>query len=723
MPSAAAASPADKDEALPIELDTLSPAVVPRQGAVQVTGSVRNASDETWTNVNLYAFSSDRPITEPTELAEAVRTDPTAAVGARVLAPGSFDTVGDLEPGDSAGFTLRVPRSALDIPLGRPGVYWFGVHALGTNDSGRDGVADGRARTFLSQVGPGSPQLPVSLVLPLRRPVVHDDDGSIDLVAGWARQLEPGGRLRALMEFASAGPDRALTWLVDPAVLAAAERLAQGNPPRSMAPTQPEPGATPEDGASPGDSTGDAADEGAGGSPGPGGSEGSGQGSDGGAGDGSGGSAGGSSSPLEQRASEVADVWVKRAREQLRERQVLVLPYADLDVAAALVHEPSAYARAVSYSAAELDRNGIGAAPVFAPPEGLADAETLSDLAQGTTALLAQRAVEDGDRPGPPVREIAGREVVLVDTAATGGGPGPDPRLSALQVRQRLLAETALRSAGGDDSPMAAVLPATWVPEDGRTFFLGLDEAPWIRLATLDAATAGQAAATGPEALDYPESADQALIGRRNFAAVRGLTDAGALLDQVLSRNDAVGDVVAQEALAPASYNARRHRLAWRRVNQRSHAWIDDQLGRIRVEAPPSVTLSSEQGKFAASLVNELGQPVTVRIEARTDSPVEVRAPDSVQLAPGERTSVLLTARTRRIGLHDVELVVTAPNGVALGSRADLPIRSAQVSWIIWVVIAAGGTILFGAIAVRLTRRIRSAREARRDAPAPEGAA
>ncbi len=247
-------APDDPEQPLAVTLETLSPAVVPKRGPVQVTGSVTNESDETWTNVNLYAFSSRRPITTPEGLAAALEVEPGTAVGRRVVAADTFDSVDDLEPGETAGFTLRVPRNLLDIPADEPGVYWFGVHALGTNVDGRDSSADGRARTFLAELGPDSPQLPVSLVLPMRRPVVHAPDGSIDEVDGWVRDLESEGRLRALLDFAEAGSDASLTWLVDPAVLDAVDRLAAGNPERSIAPTRP---ATtgPSEGASPSDSS------------------------------------------------------------------------------------------------------------------------------------------------------------------------------------------------------------------------------------------------------------------------------------------------------------------------------------------------------------------------------------------------------------------------------------------------------------------------------------
>jgi hypothetical protein len=65
-----------------------------------------------------------------------------------------------------------------------------------------------------------------------------------------------------------------------------------------------------------------------------------------------------------------------------------------------------------------------------------------------------------------------------------------------------------------------------------------------------------------------------------------------------------------------------------------------------------------------------------------------------------------------RLGIHNVRLVVTDRSGRPLGSSVELPIRAAQVSEVIWVIIAGGAAMLFGAIAVRLFRRIRAARRA-----------
>ena len=91
--------------------------------------------------------------------------------------------------------------------MSTPGVYWFGVHALGESAEGRDQTADGRARTFLPLVPEArTGQEPTAIVIPLRHQLVYTDDGSLDDLAGWTQTLSQGGRLRSLVDFgASSG--------------------------------------------------------------------------------------------------------------------------------------------------------------------------------------------------------------------------------------------------------------------------------------------------------------------------------------------------------------------------------------------------------------------------------------------------------------------------------------------------------------------------------------
>jgi hypothetical protein len=111
---------------------------------------------------------------------------------------------------------------------------------------------------------------------------------------------------------------------------------------------------------------------------------------------------------------------------------------------------------------------------------------------------------------------------------------------------------------------------------------------------------------------------------------------------------------------------------------------------------------------------------VTVSVRAKAGRGLEVTAPETVELAPKSRTSVLLQARTSEASVHNVTLVLTDADGTPLGSSDRLPIRSAQVSNVIWVIMGTGVLLLFVAILVRLVRRLQRRGRDGTDQPAPE---
>jgi hypothetical protein len=137
------------------------------------------------------------------------------------------------------------------------------------------------------------------------------------------------------------------------------------------------------------------------------------------------------------------------------------------------------------------------------------------------------------------------------------------------------------------------------------------------------------------------------------------------------------------------------------------------QLASITIAAPRGVTLSSTSGRFAATVTNGLDQPVRVSIDAVSDGPLSITGPTTLEIGPNGSSTVLLNAATRRPGIHNVTLRLTDSTGTPLGSGDSLPIRSAEVSNVIWVILGTGVVLLFGAIAVRLVRRLRAARAAR----------
>ena len=106
-----------------------------------------------------------------------------------------------------------------------------------TGRTGRD-ARRRRPGPHLPPAGPRAPgraRQPTAVVIPLRHQLVYTDDGSLDDLAGWTRTLTQGGRLRSLVDFGANSGDRTMSLVVDPALIDAVRRLADGNPPRSLA--------------------------------------------------------------------------------------------------------------------------------------------------------------------------------------------------------------------------------------------------------------------------------------------------------------------------------------------------------------------------------------------------------------------------------------------------------------------------------------------------------
>lgn len=678
-----APAPQDQDP-LGVSIDVLTPSYVPAKGAIRVAGEVTNRSDETWHAVNLHPFVGTGPITTSAEL--ATETDRAAAeyVGDRITIPGNFDNVPSLAPGESARFSISLSTRVL--ALSEPGVYWFGVHALGETDTiPRDSVADGRARTFMPLVPRTNRSLPTALVVPVRRHLQHRPDGSIDDVQGWAHDLAPGGALRSLVDFGASAGSRPLTWLVDPAVPDAVADLVAGNAARSLADTVEE---------DPGDEVAEPESDGPSAEPSP------------------------SESPSEKPPSEdlpdnaataPGAAWLNRFREAVTGNQVLALPYGDVDVSAAAERDSQAYQRARRRSGGRLEPFDIDTTPAVSSPSGYVDPSALDSISRRSTVLVTERMF--GDNP-PALARVDGRRLVVTSTAAEGG-PAPGNRLGAIALRQQILCEAAVRLLAPGRKPLVVVLPDEGLPAGAIGFFQGLD-VDWLDLTDLDGLGPRAGGTVRQGRLDYPESQVRRELDAANFASASALVDIGTTLQNVLLRNDEVAAEVADEALSTLSYAARDHPDAARVAADRSRAWISRQLGRIRVQAPRAVTLSSSRGQFAATLTNNLDHPVTVRIEAVLDEPMRISGPETIQIAANSRTSVLLDASTSRLGVSNVQLIVTDEDGTPLGSSDELPIRSGQVSQVIWLIMGAGVALLFGAIVVRLVRRIRRARRAAR---------
>ncbi|MEO9322333.1 DUF6049 family protein [Nocardioides sp. C4-1] len=671
-------APAEEDTApLGVTISSMTPASLPASGTIAVTGTVTNRTDETWSNISLLAFvgdgelgALDEPFRNQGELEASMATPYDAVVGQRLTVGGRPGEVEELAPGATSIYRVTVPVDAIE-PNGA-GVYWFGVHALGSSPSRPyDGTAVGRARTYLPVVPRRFHDRPldVALVLPLTAPVRWSGDGRVADPESWASALGPEGRLTRLLDFADQAP--VITWLVDPALVDAVAHLAAGNPPRTLGP-----GTDETTSADP--STAPAEDD---------------------------------DVPPTPEAQQAA-TWLDDLGRTLRGDEVYTLPYGNPDLPSTLEHAPRLLDVARAQRSEALTELGVEPRPVITSPTGYLDADSIAAAGDDARVLVTDRmfADLDGREPPPAVADVDGRRVLVTSHGAVQGSPGPGPSLTPTGLRQRVLAEAAVREIKGDRRPMVVVLPSSTALDDPAAFFAGLS-VPWLDLGTLDDVDRA-ATATPVDAADlgYPALQGNRELDGANVAAVEELVAGGDALQNVLVDDTGIGGTITEEALTGLSYFARYDEAAALAATDGARAWVDERLDGIQISDSPGITLASSSGTFAVTLTNNLDHRVAVSVRAESDRGIEVTAPERIVLEADGRATAQLRATTTTNAVHNVRLQVTDPAGTPLGASAQVPIRPTQVSDVIWLIIGTGAGLLFLAIAVRLVRRVRAAR-------------
>jgi hypothetical protein len=678
---AAASRATEPKEPLTLRMTSITPDYIPDHGPIVIRGRITNTSTEEWTAINVHAFLGTTPITTPAELATAATTPILNDVGHRITVPGTFDHFDALPAGATRSFEVRLPRSTLAVST--PGVYWFGVHALGASPEGRPVGAVGRDRTFLplipnSLVKSGK-QVDTALVVPLRAAVTRASDGRIEDSSTWLRNLR-SGPLHSLVDFGRAAQGRPLTWILDPAVPDAVRQLAAGNPARTLESAattssgQPSQSPTPS-GSAAGTAGGGATLDGA---------------------------AAVDTALDAAAAGHVARVWLRRLHQVLAAGagEILGLPYGDLAVDTASRYDLPLLRAGFQRTGHSLAPWGLPMGSVVAPPEGRLPGGVVATLPRLTKILLADGGVTGS---AAPVDDVDGRTVVLASSGAASGGPGPVDPLSALALRQRILSEAALRLLG-NDSPLVVEVPPHWNHLARPSFFTGLD-VPWLRLTTLDTATAVPPAELRPGRLRLPSTTTPQLAPEL-YGAANGAIANAHTLQSVLPGNRTLAGQIFDEIASNASYAASADPYGSLARVQNTGRWVTSNLAGVHLQAPESVTLASASGRFSAQVSNDLDVPVTVHVQAQADSKLQITGGQKVQLPPHGRYTVLLNASTHVLGVHTVTLQLTNSAGTPLGSKDVFPMRAEQVSKLIWVIIGAGLALLFGAIVIRLARRI-----------------
>lgn len=661
-----------------IHLDSMTPVVDERTREVRISGRIVNTGDVALNTVNAMLWFHENPLTTRKDLAAAARERPGERLGIRVDDPWNLvDEVTErLRPGRSASFRVKVPVA--DLPFGAAGIYVVGVDIRGTPESS-SARQTWRARSFLPYVPEGTTMTPVevSFLLPLVSApslVAGDTFTGSDGVDGTTvadgtpnpHEFGPNGRLSRLLEI---GSDHRLTFVVDPELLAEAERMADGYS---------------------------------------------------------------TSTGVWIGPDQAADVrrWLNRARGVLAAGHTLFLPYADPDLLTLQRHQlTDRYPRAMDV-AADSVRKYQASGTVSWPSGGRADAGMLEAIAAsgGDTVLLNREALPrlpgDGSSPVASLATPEGALTALViDSNLTAGGPAGQG--SPVHVQQRFLSETALlamREGGGGPTALrrvVAAFPRNWNPgPSGQRLFTAVESTHWLR-----PVSAGALLSQAPTAYGGPLGRvdRQRTLHPEVVSQLRKLSATTQTMLQLLAEPDAARPGLDLGFLRGTS-------TAWQRDPTQAVHLVETMDGNLRsaiskvsVVPPRLVTLSSQTGRFPVTIDNRGDQPVRVRLQVQPRDPelLKVAPIESVRVDPNRRVTVSVTAEASgKVARQAIQMEarLATPSGSVFGPPVSFPVQVRGYGQVGWVIIGVGLGLLTLATGTRIYKSIRSVLRERRDA-------
>lgn len=644
---------------LAVRINSLSPLQLSDKSDITMTGTVTNRNSYTWKNTQAYLVISQAPYTSRSQLDEAIGNS-LAYTGRRVVDLKSIAIMGDIAPGASVPFTIKVRSNQL-VLNGSNGVYPVGVQILGTDPAGlRSNRAIARATTFLPKMTKTSAsKVATSIGWPFIMPARRNADRTLIDPDALMSSVSAGGQLNNLLGLAESIGAAYSTAIIDPALLVGVDDLAH----RRNLPKKTQ---------------------------------------------------------LTDAQVSNAKSFLARLLKLARTGSSWALGYDRPDVLALQQNDDvsGALKGAVERSTrATLDNYRIVGRHVTWPTRhgvtnkllqyvrGPGDDPAIvdSDDVEGWSnrnGSLVQYSTPDGPMP------------ILVDDALTDGVPGST---STVALRQRLVSDAvlAIMSQAIDPESRAntiAVLPPNWNPGlDWASGNLGTAfTSPWVEGINFDELLT-RPIGTLPGSL--PSTASVAPVNRSQLSAATEITRQSTLLRSVYSGDDQTSRDFDQDVAEAVSLQWRSHRKTGLAITRDTAARAVKELSKIRIEGPKSVTLSGSNGKFPLTISNDTKHSIRVGVRMDSSNPA-LTIPDlkTTLIESGESHTLTVKVDVRDQGSTSVAAQLITPSGKAVGTPVVFNVRSSAVGTVLWVAI--GGACLFVVIAMlrRFTRRHRNGR-------------
>jgi hypothetical protein len=652
LPLVPFASPAaaQDDPDLDVRITGLSPSNLEDKSAITMTGTVTNNNDHAWTDAQAYLVIPATPFTTRKQVEDAIDTG-NAYTGERVIDLKSIDEVGDLAPGTTTRFEVRVPYGRLGVS-GAEGVYPVGVQILGTDvDGSRATTAIARATTFLPLVSDDSPQrVSAGVVWPFLMPDRRKPDGDYADPAALLKLVSNGGRLRNQLDVASDIRARASTVIIDPALLVGLDDVRRG---RHLP-----------DGVS-----------------------------------------------VNAAQRESATRFLNDLIGLARRDACWVLDFDRPDLLG-ITQSPSAgqltevVDRATATTLARFQLTGRGvswptstgvSAPLLSAVRGTGERPVLvtSDALPGwerRDGSLVQYTARSGPMP------------LLVNDALDTGVPG---QITTVTLRQRMLSEAALASlqSGVDPKSLAdavAIIDPNWDP--GVSADHPLDEvfdAAYVDGVSLEDLMSERLAQYDGT---VPRTAEAKPIGAQQIESATDAATTSNLIGRITPDSTDVEAGHARDIAQVLGVRWRGLRTEGLAAARAAERRADRDLARITIEGPDAVTLSSSEGSFPVTISNNTDHPVRLGVEIDSSNPsLSVPDSDSIDVGADERHTLTVAVDMNQQSSATLTARMITSDGEVFGDPAVFNVRSSRVGAALWVAI--GAAVVF--VVLALARRFR----------------
>jgi hypothetical protein len=689
VPTAAEAAQ-DASGPVSVSLDKVTPGIVTEDDTLTVSGSVTNTGKQAITDARVDVRLSQALQTRSAIDGVSRRTTFQNGVDGRTLGGDHATEFARLEPKVSYPFTITVPAD--ELGLGAAGVYQLGASISGrTADQPWADQVLGIQRTVL----PWQPKKPsattrTTFLWPLISDVhmtaeTDEQQSPVFLDDSLTREISPGGRLDRMV---SLGDQLDITWVVDPALLASVDAMADGGyqvkteEGRTVAGTK--------------------------------------------------------------ESVAAANRWLAKLIAAVEDQEVVALPYGDPDLAS-IAHNGRNVSGTLNHLkeatdvAAETVRTilHVDAGTEYAwPVDGALDPaiKNVATSAGADKVITRSDSLKDDLSYTPSAaRPIGGgTTAVVTDAWLSTAFEGDLARAenSTLAVQQFLAQSVAITQQTNKERSI--VVAPQRMPSASQALAMAealtaLRDGGWSSPQALSEAAAGdpdpRASSAVPPGSAYPSALRKQQLSRDAFEQIAQTQDKLDSFKVILSNEDRVVTPFGRAMNRAMAVSWRGHAGAAGDYRADVKAYLDDLAGQVSLIDKSETKLSGHSATIPVTVQNNLVQGVeglVLRLTSTNPSRLEVDGKkydeQPITVSGGHSHSVKFTTTANANGPVTVIAQLYTEDGRAYGRQVAFDVRATEVTATVMLVIGGGVLILVLAGFRMYTQRKRAA--ARRDAEA-----